>query len=102
MRAAYGKRRQMVLKVARDVGESPVHTSPPRGAFYFFLDMRALKMSSTEICERLLEEAGVGLVPGAAFGKQGEGFVRMTIAAPERDVETGMRTILDWAEKAGG
>ena len=102
MRTAYGKRRQMVLKVARDVGESPVHTSPPRGAFYYFLDMRALRMSSLEICERLLEEAGVGLVPGAAFGQQGEGFVRMTIAAPELDVETGMRTILDWAEKAGG
>ena len=102
MRSAYGKRRQMVLKVAHDVGESPVHTSPPKGAFYYFLDMRALKMSSTEICERLLEEAGVGLVPGAAFGKQGEGFVRMTIAAPELEVEMGMRTILDWAEKAGG
>jgi len=102
MRAAYGKRRQMVLKVAREIGESPVHTSPPRGAFYYFLDMRTLKMSSTEICERLLEEAGVGLVPGAAFGKQGEGFVRMTIAAPELEVEMGMRTILDWAEKAGG
>jgi aspartate/methionine/tyrosine aminotransferase len=50
----------------------------------------------------LLEEAGVGVVSGAAFGAQGEGFVRMTIAAPERDVEAGIRAILGWAEKAGG
>jgi aspartate/methionine/tyrosine aminotransferase len=102
MRAAYGKRRQTVLKIAQDVGESPVHTSPPMGAFYYFLDMRLLKMPSAEICERLLEEAGVGLVPGIAFGKQGEGFVRMTIAAPESEVELGMKAILGWAEKAGG
>jgi aspartate/methionine/tyrosine aminotransferase len=102
MRAAYARRRQLVLQVARDHGESPVFTPPPMGAFYFFLDMRALNMSSTEICERLLEEAGVGLVPGAAFGRQGEGFVRMTIAAPEQEVETGMKAILDWAEKVGG
>ena len=54
------------------------------------------------MCERLLEEAGVGLVPGSAFGEQGEGFVRMTIAAPEQEVEAGMRTILDWADKGGG
>ena len=56
-------------------------------------------MSSVEICERSLEEAGVGLGPGAAFGAQGEGFVRMTIAASEEDVEAGFRKIVDWAEK---
>jgi aspartate/methionine/tyrosine aminotransferase len=102
MRAAYGRRRQNVLVVSRDKGESPVQCLPPKGAFYYFLDMRSLKMPSSEICERLLNEAGVGLVPGAAFGKQGEGFVRMTIAAPEKDVEMGIKTILEWAEKAGG
>jgi aspartate/methionine/tyrosine aminotransferase len=63
--------------------------------------MRALKASSQKICERLLEEAGVGVVPGAAFGAQGEGFVRMTIAAPELEVEAGMKAILGWAAKAG-
>jgi aspartate/methionine/tyrosine aminotransferase len=102
MRASYARRRQLVLRIAREAGELPVHTVPPMGAFYFFLDLRALKISSQEICERLLEEAGVGLMPGAAFGAQGEGFVRMTIAAPEAEVEAGMKAILAWAEKVGG
>jgi aspartate/methionine/tyrosine aminotransferase len=102
MRLAYARRRQLVIKIAHEVGESPVHTVPPMGAFYFFLDLRALHSPSKEIGERLLEEAGVGLVPGSAFGAQGEGFVRMTIAAPEPDVEAGMRAILGWAEKAAG
>jgi len=33
------------------------------------------------------------------FGAQGEGFVRMTIAASDEDVEAGFRAIADWAEK---
>jgi len=99
MRAAYARRRQIVLDVALEAGESPVIANPPMGAFYFFHDFRALRMSSLEICERLLEEAGVGLVPGAAFGEQGEGFVRMTIAASDEDVEVGFRKIVEWAEK---
>jgi aspartate/methionine/tyrosine aminotransferase len=56
-------------------------------------------MSSLEICERILSEVGVGLVPGSAFGAQGEGFVRMTIAASDEDVEAGFRAIVNWAEK---
>jgi aspartate/methionine/tyrosine aminotransferase len=102
MRSAYARRRQKVLEIAREVGESPLHVTPPMGAFYFFLDLRAIKMSSHQICERLLEEAGVGLVPGAAFGQQGEGFLRMTIAASDEDVEAGIRAIFKWAEKVGG
>jgi aspartate/methionine/tyrosine aminotransferase len=102
MRASYARRRQLVIRIASETGESPVHTVPPQGAFYFFLDLHALHLSSQEISERLLEEAGVGVVSGAAFGAQGEGFIRMTIAAPELDVEAGMQAILAWAEKAGG
>jgi aspartate aminotransferase len=99
MREAYARRRQRVLDVATGAGESPVCVIPPMGAFYFFLDLRALNMPSLEICERILTEAGVGLVPGAAFGEHGEGFVRMTTSASDSDVEAGFRAILEWAEK---
>ena len=99
MRAAYARRRELVLRIARELESDKVFVMPPQGAFYFFLDLRALKMSSVEICERILEEAGVGLVPGSAFGEQGEGFVRMTIAASDEDVEAGFRKIVEWAER---
>jgi aspartate/methionine/tyrosine aminotransferase len=102
MRAVYARRRRIVLDVTRKAGDSPVTVRPAMGAFYFFLDFRALNRPSLEICERLLEEAGVGLIPGSAFGRQGEGFVRMTIAASNRDVATGMKSILEWAEKVAG
>lgn len=97
MRIAFARRRDLVLRIADELRSERVKVSPPMGAFYFFLDFRALKMPSLEICERLLEEAGVGLVPGSAFGAHGEGFVRMTIAASDKNVETGFRVIVDWA-----
>ena len=99
MRAAYSRRRQLVLRLSHELECEKVKVIPPQGAFYFFLDMRALNMSSVEMCERILEEVGVGLVPGSAFGEQGEGFIRMVISASDEDVEAGFRKIVEWAER---
>jgi aspartate/methionine/tyrosine aminotransferase len=99
MRAAYSRRRQLVLRLSHELECEKVKVLPPQGAFYFFLDMRALKMSSVEMCERILDEEGVGLVPGSAFGEQGEGFIRMVISASDEDVEAGFRKIVKWAER---
>jgi aspartate/methionine/tyrosine aminotransferase len=99
MRAAYARRRELVMRIAHEMESEKVLVTPPQGAFYFFLDFRPLKMTSLEICERILDEAGVGLVPGSAFGAQGEGFIRMTIAASDEDVEAGFRKIVEWAER---
>ncbi len=99
MRSAYARRRDLVMRLSHELECDRVVVTPPQGAFYFFIDMRSLKMSSVEICERILEDVGVGLVPGSAFGKEGEGFIRMTIAASDEDVEAGFRKIVEWAEK---
>jgi aspartate/methionine/tyrosine aminotransferase len=103
MRRRYALRRDLVLKAAHSAahsgGESPVRVTPPQGAFYFFLDVRLLQRPSMEICEQLLEETGVAVLPGSVFGEQGEGFLRMAIAASEADIEAGFRAILAWAEK---
>jgi aspartate/methionine/tyrosine aminotransferase len=99
MRSAYSRRRDLVLRLSRELEYEKVNVIPPQGAFYFFLDLRALNMTSVEMCERILEEEGVGLVPGSAFGEQGEGFIRLCIAASEEDVEAGFRKIVAWAER---
>ena len=99
MRAAYGRRRELVIRLAHQLESDRVKIIPPQGAFYFFLDLRALNMPSVEMCEKILDEEGVGLVPGSAFGEQGEGFIRMTIAASDEDVEAGFRKIVEWAER---
>ena len=101
MRTGYARRRDLVIRLSHELESEKVKVIPPQGAFYFFLDLRALEMSSVEMCEKILEEVGVGLVPGSAFGEQGEGFIRMTIAASDEDVEAGFRKIVAWAEGAG-
>lgn len=87
------------MQVYRENEGTPVLVTPPMGAFYFFLDFRELKMTAQDICEQILDEMGVGLIPGSAFGKQGEGFVRMSIAASDSNVEAGIKAILDWADR---
>lgn len=99
MRAGYKRRRELVIRLSHQLESEKVKVIPPQGAFYFFLDLRALNMPSVEMCEKILDEVGVGLVPGSAFGSQGEGFIRMTIAASDEDVEAGFRKIVEWAEK---
>src|SRR5688572_4128864 len=99
MRAAYKKRRDLVIRLSHELESEKVKIIPPQGAFYFFLDLRSLNMPSVEMCEKILEEYGVGLVPGSAFGKEGEGFIRMCTAASDADVEAGFRKIVEWAEK---
>ncbi|MCB2180325.1 aminotransferase class I/II-fold pyridoxal phosphate-dependent enzyme [bacterium] len=97
MHQSYTHRREMVLQISREYENSPIRVHPPQGALYFFLDFRELKRTSLEICEQILDDVGVGLVPGSAFGSQGEGFVRMAITASDETVETGFRKIMDWA-----
>jgi aspartate/methionine/tyrosine aminotransferase len=99
MRAAYARRRELVLRLSHELECDKVVVTPPQGAFYYFLDLRPLKMNSVDMCERILETKGVGLVPGSAFGDQGEGFIRMSIAASDEEVEMGFRKIVEWAEE---
>ena len=99
MRAAYRRRKDLVIRLSHELECQKVKIIPPQGAFYFFLDLRSLNMPSVEMCEKILEEEGVGLVPGSAFGEQGEGFIRVCIAASDADVEEGFRKIVQWAER---
>jgi aspartate/methionine/tyrosine aminotransferase len=92
----------MVMRLWREHGPTPVWIDEPQGAFYFFIDVHALQRPSVEIAENLLEEASVALVPGSVYGEGGEGFLRMTIAASDADIESGFRSLLDWADKRFG
>ena len=54
---------------------------PPRAAFYAFFSVDGVA-DSLRLCRSAAEiETGVGLAPGAAFGPQGEGFLRLCFAA---------------------
>jgi aspartate/methionine/tyrosine aminotransferase len=52
----------------------------PQGAFYAFPNIEGTGMSSKELADRLLEEAGVACLNGASFGAFGEGYLRFSYA----------------------
>lgn len=66
MREEYDMRRQYVH--ARLCAIPKLSVVEPKGAFYFFVDISALGMSSTNMCDKLLERYKVAAIPGIAFG----------------------------------
>lgn len=67
-----------------------VSCDTPDGAFYAFADISATGLTSQQFTDRLVERAGVAVVAGTAFGSQGEGYVRVTYACADADIEEGM------------
>jgi aspartate aminotransferase len=79
MVAEFARRREQFV---RDLnGISGFRCQAPEGAFYAWVDIRGTGMSAEEICQILLEEAGVAAIPGVAFGPSGRDFVRFSFAS---------------------
>jgi aspartate/methionine/tyrosine aminotransferase len=62
----------------------------PKGAFYAFPSLDSCGRSSKELADYLLEEAGVALLPGTAFGPGGEGYLRICYANSFARLEEGL------------
>ena len=65
------------------LGALPNHAvNPVGGSIYAFLDIRKTGLSSEQYATRLLNQTGILVVPGLAFGKGGDGFVRVAATQP--------------------
>ena len=65
----------------------------PMGTYLLWIDYRATGLSEKEMFERLIGVAKLGLDPGAKFGVEGEGFMRMNIAVPRATLEEAVRRL---------
>ncbi|MCB1058067.1 MAG: pyridoxal phosphate-dependent aminotransferase [Acidobacteria bacterium] len=85
---------------------------PPRGGFYAFADVRRLYRrlvdrgeapgpESEVVARYLLQHAKVGVVPGNGFGDAGEGFVRISYAAPEAHLDEAVTRLRAMRETLG-
>lgn len=99
MQAAFRKRRDLVCRL---LGEIPgVTFVPPGGAFYVFVDVAAhygrplaggrVVRDSQEMASYLLDDAGVAVVPGAAFGD--DHCIRLSFAASAEDLTVALKRI---------
>ncbi|HHI82939.1 MAG TPA: aminotransferase class I/II-fold pyridoxal phosphate-dependent enzyme [Rhizobiales bacterium] len=65
----------------------------PGGAFYAFPNITGTGMPGAELAGRLLEEAHVAVIAGDSFGKNGEGYVRVSYAARQSDLKAALGRI---------
>jgi len=94
MVAEYRRRRDFVVEALSRIPGVRCH--PPEGAFYAFPDVSGLEGDSQALADRLLREAHVAVVPGGAFGCEGEGHIRISFAASMESLKEALR----WIEAA--
>ena len=87
------------FKIRRDLLVAGLNALPgiscpmPRGAFYAFPNITGTGMSSSDFERGALQEAGVSLLSGTAFGRYGEGYVRISFANSQSNIREALSRI---------
>jgi aminotransferase len=90
MKREYARRRRYIVEALNDIGLK-CHT--PEGAFYVFPSITSTGESSMDFAQNLLKKEKVALVPGPAFGKSCEGYVRISYASSYENLKEAMTRI---------
>ena len=86
--AEYKKRRDLIVA---GLNQLPgISCQNPKGAFYVFPNIKNLGKTSQQAADWILEEAGVALLPGNAFGKNGEGYLRLSYANSQENIQKAL------------
>lgn len=91
----YQHRRDTILEALRQVGFT-VETPP--AAIYIWAHLPPKFSDSTDFSQRLLEETAVSVTPGNVYGQFGEGYIRISFAAPTERIEEAMQRIVAWVK----
>jgi aspartate aminotransferase len=89
MAEQFNSRRQRLSDGLRAI--PGVQLQPPEGAFYAFPDVSHYGLDSMTLCNRLLDEVGLAVVPGVAFGD--DGCIRLSCAASEATIDDGLQRL---------
>ena len=96
MKAEYNRRRRLIVD---GFNKAVLTCREPKGAFYAFPCIKSTGLTSDEFCERLLQEKHVAVVPGTAFGKGGEGFVRASYCYSPEHIAEALRRIDEFVKE---
>jgi aspartate aminotransferase len=73
----------------------------PHGAFYVFPSISGLGLTSEVAASRILDEAGVAVLSGTAFGRFGQGYLRLSYANSLENIEIALERIGGFVKKLG-
>ena len=96
----YKKRRDLMVSLANEI--PGMHCHSPKGAFYLMVNVRELldkfSIDAEELCDRIMKEAHVLILPGTVFGLFGDDFVRFSYVSTEEDIKEGLSRIKTYIE----
>ncbi|MDQ6743757.1 MAG: pyridoxal phosphate-dependent aminotransferase [Candidatus Dormibacteraeota bacterium] len=96
MVAQFQQRRDLVVDSLNSI--PGVRCQRPEGSFYAFPNIEGTGLNERTLADGLLEEAGVAVLPGTAFGAAGAGFLRLAYTQGEADLRKGLERIGNYVD----
>ncbi|MFH1458918.1 MAG: aminotransferase class I/II-fold pyridoxal phosphate-dependent enzyme [Candidatus Omnitrophota bacterium] len=96
MKREYKRRRNFMFESLNEIG---LVCAKPEGAFYIFPSIKQVGLSSLDFANLLLKQQKVAVVPGVAFGKQYDDFVRMSYATNYLQLKEAVKCIKIFVDK---
>jgi aspartate/methionine/tyrosine aminotransferase len=87
----FKRRREIIISGLNKI--EGVSCRKPSATFYAFPNVKNLGMNSKQLSDFLLGDAGVALLPGTAFGKYGEGYLRLSFANSIENIDKALNRI---------
>ncbi|MFE4106476.1 pyridoxal phosphate-dependent aminotransferase [Almyronema epifaneia] len=93
MVSAFQRRRNLIVAGLNAI--AGISCRLPQGAFYAFANVQLLPLDSNALADYLLEQAGVAVLSGSAFGKYGEGYLRLSYANSAENIQQALANIAE-------
>ncbi len=96
MREEFRKRREVIVSGLNKI--EGITCKKPPGAFYTFPNITGTEMDCRKLSDYLLRKAGVAVLPGTAFGRYGEGYLRLSFANSIANIEKALNRMTEAVE----
>ncbi len=90
--AIYQKRRDLIVEVLNNIG---LEARPPKASLYVWAKVPE-GYNSMDFTTDLLDQVGVAVTPGTGYGKNGEGYVRLSLTIPDAALVKGLSRLAGW------
>jgi LL-diaminopimelate aminotransferase len=88
----YERRRDKVVAALRAIG---LRVQPPRASLYVWAKVPE-RFTSAEFSALLLDECNVLVSPGSGYGKNGEGYIRLSLTISDDNLDKGLARLTSW------
>lgn len=94
----YQRRRDLIIDVLKSVG---LEAQPPKASLYIWAKVPE-GYTSVDFATELLETVGVVVTPGTGYGRNGEGYIRLSLTIPDAALVKGLSRLADWRKSRRG